>query len=32
VLRRYRGAQAAAFDYGLEDGVWHVEKEWRYEQ
>ncbi|PQO98136.1 hypothetical protein C5614_12295 [Massilia phosphatilytica] len=32
VLRRYPGAQAAAFDYGLEDGAWRVEKEWRYEQ
>ena len=32
VLRRYRGAQAVAFDYGLEDGAWRLEKEWRYEQ
>jgi len=32
VLRRYRGAQAVAFDYGLEGGAWRVEKEWRYAQ
>lgn len=32
VLRRYRGAQAVGFDYGLEGGAWRMEKEWRYEQ
>ena len=32
VLRRYPGAQAVAFDYGLDGGGWHVEKEWHHEQ